>query len=70
MSREREAILLGNHLIFLYLNMITLTPQDFYPRKGLCKFDTQGCPIVFTYVLFCVRKRILDFKFTAGFLHF
>ena len=33
----------------------------FYPPKGLCKADTEGGPIVFTYVLFWVRKRILDF---------
>ena len=65
MSREHEAIVLGIHLIFLYLNMISLSPQDFYPPKGLCKSDTQRCPIVFTYVLFCVRKRILGFKFIA-----
>ena len=42
----------------------------FYPPKGLCKADTEGGPIVFTYVLFCVRKRILDFQFTGGFLPF
>ena len=39
----------------------------FYPPKGLCKADTEGGPIVFTYVLFCVRKRILDSQFTSGF---
>ena len=27
----------------------------FYPPKGLFKADTKGGPIVFTYVLFCVR---------------
>ena len=42
----------------------------FYPPKGLCKADTEGGPIVFTYVLFWVRKRILDFQFTSGFLPF
>ena len=42
----------------------------FYPPKGLCKADTEGGPIVFTYVLFWVRKRILDFFFTGGFWHF
>ena len=42
----------------------------FYPPKGLCKADTEGGPIIFTYVLFCVRKRILDFQFTGGFLLF
>ena len=42
----------------------------FYPPKGLCKADTEGGPIVFTYVLFWVRKRILDFQFTGGFLPF
>ena len=41
-----------------------------YPSKGLCKANTEGGPIVFTYFLFCVRKRILDFQFTSGFLHF
>ena len=41
-----------------------------YPLKGLCKADTEGGPIVFTYVLFRVRKRILDFQFTGGFLPF
>ena len=42
--------------------------EMFYPPKGLCKADTEGGPIVFTYVLFCVRKRILDLQFTDGFL--
>ena len=42
----------------------------FYPPKGLCKADTEGGPVVFTYVLFWVRKRILDFQFTGGFLLF
>ena len=46
------------------------TLKMFYPPKGLCKADTEGGPIVFTYVLFCVRKRILDFQFTCGFLPF
>ena len=44
--------------------------ENFYPLKGLCKADTEGGPIVFTYVLFCVRKRILEFQFTDGFLPF
>ena len=34
----------------------------FYPPKGVCKADTEGGPIVFTYVLFWLRKRILDFQ--------
>ena len=42
----------------------------FYPPKGLCKADTEGGSIVFAYVLFCVRKSILDFQFTSGFLPF
>ena len=42
----------------------------FYPPKGLCKADTEGGPIVFTYVLFCLRKRILDFFFNSGFWPF
>ena len=37
-----------------------------YPPKGLCKADTEGSPIVFTYVLFCLRKRILDFSILPG----
>ena len=32
----------------------------FIPRR-----HTEGGPIVFTYVLFCVRKRILDFQFVT-----
>ena len=40
--------------------------EMFYPPKGLCKADTEGGPIVFTYVLFSLRKRILDFHFTSG----
>ena len=54
-----EALLLGVHLILLY----------FIPRRD-CESSTECGPIVFTYVLFCVRKRILDFKFTGGFLPF
>ena len=46
------------------------TPRMFYPPKGLCKADTEGGLIVFTYVLFWVSKRILDFQFTDGFLPF
>ena len=42
----------------------------FYSLKGLCKADTEGGPIVFTYVLFCVRKTILDFQFVGGILPF
>ena len=33
----------------------------FYPPKG-----TEGGPIVFTYVLFCIRKCLEDFQFTDG----
>ena len=36
--------------------------KTFYPPK-----ETEGGPIVFTYVFFFVRKRILDFQFTDGF---
>ena len=43
--------------------------KHFIPRRD-CESSTEGGPIVFTYVLFCVRKRILDFKFTGGFLPF
>ena len=39
----------------------------FYPPKGLCKADTEGGPIVFTYILFCARKRILEFQFCIGY---
>ena len=46
------------------------TLKMFYPPKGLCKADTEGGPIVFAYVLFWVRKRILDFQFISGFLPF
>ena len=42
------------------------TLKMFYLPKGLCKADTEGGPIVFTYVLFCVRKRILNFQFCIG----
>ena len=42
----------------------------FHPPKGLCKVDTEGGPIVFTYVIFCIRKRILHFQFVGGFLPF
>ena len=38
----------------------------FYPPKGLCKADTEGGQIVFTYVLFCLRKGILDLQFSLG----
>ena len=34
--------------------------KQFIPRR-----HTEGGPIVFTYVLFCVRKRILDFQFVT-----
>ena len=44
--------------------------ENVYPPKGICKTDTEGGPIIFTYFLFCVRKRILDFQFTDGFLPF
>ena len=37
----------------------------FYPPKG-----TEGGPIVFTYVLICLRKGILDFQFSSGNLPF
>ena len=46
-------------------NRLFETSAMFYPPKG-----TEGGPIVFTYVLFCVRKRILDFQFTGGFCLF
>ena len=64
---------LGN--VYWTFNLLTVfclfeTLKMFYPPKELCKADTEGGPIVFTYVLFCVRKRILDFFFTSGFWHF
>ena len=40
----------------------------FYPPKGRLLADSCRGPIVFTYVLFCVRKRILGFQFRDGFL--
>ena len=46
------------------------TLKMFCPPIGLRKADTEGGPIVFTYVLFCVRKRIKDFEFADGFLSF
>ena len=33
----------------------------FYPPKGDTQYLTRG-PFVFTYVLFCVRKRIFDIQ--------
>ena len=41
----------------------------FIPRREMHGISIRG-PIVFTYVLFWVRKRILDFQFTNGFLPF
>ena len=42
----------------------------FYPPEGLWRAEPEGGPIVFTYVLFWVRKRILDLQFTDSFLPF
>ena len=42
----------------------------FYPPKGCLPADYSRGPIVFTYVLFWVKKRILDFQFRGGFLPF
>ena len=55
---------LGN--VYWTLNLLAVlclfgTLKMFYPPEGLCKADTERGPIVFNYVLFCVRKRILDF---------
>ena len=38
-----------------------------YPPKGLCK-ENRRRSIIFTYVLFVVRKRILYIQFTSGVL--
>ena len=46
------------------------TSKMFDPPEGLCRAEPEGGPIVFTNVLFWVRKRILDFQFTDGFLPF
>ena len=46
------------------------TPRMFYPPEELCRAEPEGGPIVFTYVLFWVRKRMVDFQFTNGFLCF
>ena len=62
-------IVLGNVYWTLNLGAVFClfdTLKMFYARKGLCKADTEGGPIVFTYVLFCLGKRILDFHFTGG----
>jgi len=61
---------LGN--VYWTFNLLSVfflfeTSPIFYPPKGLCKADTEGGPIVFTYVLFCVRKHMLDFQFTKCF---
>jgi len=58
--------LLGN--VYWTLNLLSVfclfeTFKMFYPPKGLWKADTEGGPIFFTCVLFCVRKRILEFQF-------
>ena len=42
----------------------------FYPPEALCRAEPERGPIVFTNVLFCVWKRILDFQFTRGFFLF
>ena len=39
----------------------------FYPPKRRLPADSSRCPIVFTYVLFWVRKTLETFKFTDGF---
>ena len=46
------------------------TSKMFSPPEGLCRAEPEGGPIFFTYVLFWVRKRILDFQFTGGFFPF
>ena len=46
------------------------TLRMFYPPKGRLLADSSRVPIIFTYVLFCLRKRLLDFQFTFGFLLF
>ena len=63
---------LGNvYWIFNLLTVFRLFETfKIYLPKGLCKADTEWGPIVFTYVIFWVRKRILDFQFTDGFLPF
>ena len=40
----------------------------FYPPKGRLLADSSRGPIVFTHVLFWVRKTLETFQFTSGFL--
>ena len=47
--------------VFRFL-VCTMKFESIYPPKG-----TEGGPIVFTYILFCVRKRILDFQLETVF---
>ena len=64
---------LGNvYCTFNLLAVLCLfeTSPMFYPSKRRLLADSSRGPIVFTYVLFCLRKRILDFQFTNGFLPF
>ena len=42
----------------------------FYPPKGLCKADTEGSPIVFTYVLFGLGNVYWTFNLLAVFCFF
>ena len=55
--------------LFLLMSYFVLG-NVYCPPKGLCKADTEGGPLVFTYALFCLRKRIFDFFFTNGFWPF
>ena len=62
---------LGN--VYWTLNLLPVfrlfeTFKMFYPPKGLCKADTEGGPIVFTYVLFCLRKCISIYRRFFAFL--
>ena len=45
-------------------------PPMFYPPKERLPADSSRVPLVFTFVLFWVRKRKLDLQFTDGFLPF
>ena len=56
----------------IYMRKFAKEKPDYVlsPEGTLRIADTEGGPIVFTYVLFWVRKRILNFQFAGGFLPF
>ena len=50
--------------------MYKLRPADIVNFNAFIPEGTEGSPIVITYILFCVRTRILDFQFKCGFCRF